>query len=645
MKESNSAVPRSAVLSIALLLLLAGCGAGGDGFLEPGTTLPGSGPGPGSGPINIQPVANAGVDQYIASGAIVMLDGSASRDPDGNTLTHSWQFNARPVGSNAVLSDSSSVAPTFRADRPGLYSVGLVVSDGSLASTADSVDITAVNSPAAPNAGPDQNVDIGTLVTLDGSGSTDLNGDSLTYHWQMQGPWQSAAVLSNPDVINPTFIPDVPGIYTCYLSVYDGIESSGQLDHVDVAVSLTAVANAGPDQYHTSGPSTLITLDGSGSHDSAGRSMTYIWNFTRKPVGSIATLSDPSSVNPTFTADLEGKYDLSLEIHYNGYVNSLPDAVTVVVIADRPIAGLPFKVIDAEYSRQLDRIVMVAGTPSSQLHIYDPVTNLDQSIDLSNPPTSVSISPDGLYAAIGHSGIISYTDLVSRSVITTLHVAGNIADLVLGGNGYVYAFSQLNPFVALNINTGASTVVNSGGGIKARLHPSGLALYTTIDYVAIKYDISSGVPVYLYSSDNIPGLHYTVGNDIWITEDGTSLITQSGNIFSASSGSMNDMMQPKMSLGMQSRYVSDSSAAAQLALIPASLLYSNVSIGDTELWMYDHNYGFLNSIALPHFMNSGSDYAGHGKFVFFNSTGTTMFVIMQADTASGLADDFGLVTY
>jgi myo-inositol-hexaphosphate 3-phosphohydrolase len=44
-------------------------------------------------------------------------------------------------------------------------------------------------------------------------------------------------------------------------------------------------------------------------------------------------------------------------------------------------------------------------------------------------------------------------------------------------------------------------------------------------------------------------------------------------------------------------------------------------------------------------MNGGSDYSGHGKFVFYSSSGTNIFVIMQADGEAGFVNDFGVVTY
>jgi chitinase len=541
-------------------------------------------------------------------------------------------------GSKTAISpiSASSVRIEVDANGDGVYELRNTYAWSNLAGARTTDD-----APVA-NAGPNQSVDIETLVTLDGSGSSDPNGDILTYSWTMQAPLNNTAVLSDIHAVKPTFTPNVPGTYIFFLTVSDGTINSTA--SVLVSVSLTAVANAGPNQYKTSGPFTVITLDGSGSYDKAGRPMAYAWSFARTPQGSTATLSNPASVHPTFTADLEGKYELSLQIFYNGYAISLPARTTVVVVTSRPIAALSFKVVDAKYSKQLDRVIMISGTPSNQLHIYEPAANVDETVDLSAVPQCVSVSPDGLHAAVGHNGSISYVDLVSKTVVKTLATGGgNIADIVLAGNGYVYALQ--NPSVGINISTGTVTAWQNGVGIKARLHPSGKAIYTTISYAAMKYDISSGPAFYLYSSDNIPGLHYNVGNDIWMSEDGTSLITQSGNIFSASSGTTNDMMQPKTYISLQSQCVSDSSVATQLAIIPLPQVYANMQIDDTELWTFDQYTGFLKSMVLPHFMNGGNDYPAHGKFVFYNSSGLGMYVIMQADAASGLVNDFGVVQY
>ena len=49
---------------------------------------------------NEMPVANAGFDQTVSLGEIVVLDGSASTDVDGGRLRFSWQLASVPAGSS-----------------------------------------------------------------------------------------------------------------------------------------------------------------------------------------------------------------------------------------------------------------------------------------------------------------------------------------------------------------------------------------------------------------------------------------------------------------------------------------------------------------------------------------------------------------
>jgi len=83
------------------------------------------------------------------------------------------------------------------------------------------------NTTPIADAGPDQNVTVGLSVILDGSGSSDAEGDSLTYSWSFTSrPGGSAAGLTAPTTVNPTFIPDVDGTYVISLVVNDGKVSS-----------------------------------------------------------------------------------------------------------------------------------------------------------------------------------------------------------------------------------------------------------------------------------------------------------------------------------------------------------------------------------------------------------------------------------
>src|SRR5262249_38708189 len=83
---------------------------------------------------NSRTTADAGQDQTVAVGATVQLDGSASFDPDGDTLTYDWSLTTLPSGSSASLSDSTAAKPTFVADQAGTYIAQLIVNDGFLAS-------------------------------------------------------------------------------------------------------------------------------------------------------------------------------------------------------------------------------------------------------------------------------------------------------------------------------------------------------------------------------------------------------------------------------------------------------------------------------------------------------------------------------
>ena len=85
----------------------------------------------GGGP-NAGPTADAGSDQEAILGAGVQLDGSASSDPDGDTLTPSWQFVSVPAASaltTAAILGADTLAAQFTPDAAGEYIVSLSVTD------------------------------------------------------------------------------------------------------------------------------------------------------------------------------------------------------------------------------------------------------------------------------------------------------------------------------------------------------------------------------------------------------------------------------------------------------------------------------------------------------------------------------------
>jgi hypothetical protein len=91
------------------------------------------------------------------------------------------------------------------------------------------------NQPPIANAGPDQTVTVGTLVTLDGRRSSDPDGDPITFQWRFVSiPEGSAATLTDADKAQATFTPDVAGEYIIELTVTDPDGATGS-DTVKVA--------------------------------------------------------------------------------------------------------------------------------------------------------------------------------------------------------------------------------------------------------------------------------------------------------------------------------------------------------------------------------------------------------------------------
>jgi PASTA domain/Putative Ig domain/PKD domain len=285
---------------------------------------------------NAAPIANAGPDQTVSLGSIASLDGSASSDLDGDTLTYQWSITTKPTDSAAALTNPTSATPNFVVDKSGQYTARLVVNDGKFSSSADIVIISTLNSAPTANAGADQTIFVNDSVALDGTGSTDVDGDPLTYRWNItSSPTGSGAALTNPTTAHPTFTADKPGDYAIQLIVNDGTVDSA-VDSVTVSTQNSApIANAGADQSVAF--NSLVALDGSSSKDVDQNPLTYRWSIISKPPLSGAELINSTTVSPTFTANKAGSYTVQLIVN-DGTVDSQPDTVIISTLNTRPVA-------------------------------------------------------------------------------------------------------------------------------------------------------------------------------------------------------------------------------------------------------------------------------------------------------------------
>lgn len=176
--------------------------------------------------VNRPPVAVLGPNVVVPRNTLVRLSGAGSYDPDGDYLAYMWSFTSVPFGSTALLRELT--APwdyTFTPNVVGDYAVKLVVGDGSAISEASMV-VTAVN--VAPTVVVDAVglINAGELLTATSTGTVDVNKDPLTFLWQLDRPVGSASTLSSTTSTTTTYVPDVPGTYTLYLDVSDGIVTS-----------------------------------------------------------------------------------------------------------------------------------------------------------------------------------------------------------------------------------------------------------------------------------------------------------------------------------------------------------------------------------------------------------------------------------
>lgn len=145
--------------------------------------------------------------------------------------------------------------------------------------------------------------------------------------------------------------------------------SSGDSNNNVSSQNSAPVANAGLDINSTIG--TTITLDANGCSDADNDTLIYTWTIVSQPVGSTATLSDISIVNPTIDVDFAGDYVISLIVN-DGSVNSSADNITITVLSPVLWSAVE-KIIDATSITGVDSAVVnpvLVRFDANNIHLY-----------------------------------------------------------------------------------------------------------------------------------------------------------------------------------------------------------------------------------------------------------------------------------
>ncbi|MBJ6751389.1 HYR domain-containing protein [Geomonas anaerohicana] len=228
---------------------------------------------------------NQSVDEKSASGVptLVKLNGQPSKD----AATYLWEQTAGPA---VTLNDPRAAQPTFSAPEVGPSGATLTfkltvtgcspLQTRSLTTNVNVANVVTNRAPVASATYAPSQVYEGTTVTLDGSSSSDPDGNPLTYTWsQLTGP----AVTLTADGAKATFtapaqvpFPDGASL-SFHLIVSDGSLSSS----TDQIVNVLWVND--PPKAALSCPETVnegaqITLNGSGSSDSDNGIASYNWS-------------------------------------------------------------------------------------------------------------------------------------------------------------------------------------------------------------------------------------------------------------------------------------------------------------------------------------------------------------------------------
>ena len=206
---------------------------------------------------NAPPTSAIDADQTEGYSPLVVDFASAGDDPDGWIVDWSWDFGDGETGAGATVSHAF-------VERGGA-TVTLTVTDDEGATASASVTVNVLNrDPIAAAAVTSATAEAGEDLGFDASGSTDGDGDTLSYEWDFGDAVTGAGVA-------PAHYYRVPGVYTVTLTVEDGMGGSdGDTVQVDVTAAVDSDTDGLPDVWELSYFTVLSACGPAGDADGDG---------------------------------------------------------------------------------------------------------------------------------------------------------------------------------------------------------------------------------------------------------------------------------------------------------------------------------------------------------------------------------------
>jgi PKD repeat protein len=268
--------------------------------------------------VNQPPIAQAGGPYTVAAGSPLLLDGHGSIDPEGHPLLYAWDLNQ-----DGVFDDATGVAPTVTFLRPGTFAVALQVSDGALTHTATTT-VTVLNVAPAVTLPPIAPVAIGAALTAVGS-FTDPGENTWTATVDYgDGTGIQPLALAGNQTFTLTHLYGAPGTYTVTATIRDEYDGVGQTALTVTVFQPNRAPVAVPGGPYTATEGSALSLNGTGSFDPDGDTLTYAWDGHGDGVFENAT-----SPTPTVTFAHAGTFPVTLQVSDGTLTHTATTSVTV----------------------------------------------------------------------------------------------------------------------------------------------------------------------------------------------------------------------------------------------------------------------------------------------------------------------------
>jgi len=308
----------------------------------------------------------------IVPGETVRFDADSSYDSDGKIMLYQWEFSDPECGKQY----KPSAACTFK--NPGIYTVSLTVTDNSGTENSMAWDKAVIRVNHQPRADAGKNIHTNEhTVALDGTGSSDADGDPLTYLWN----FGDNSLPGRGEKVFHTY--PKGGSYPVILTVDDGtgLGNARSTSAIKVMLNDPPVAKAGDDKTVCAGK--VVIFDGVASVDPEGGRLKYHWNF--------GDSTEAEGVNPTKIYDRGGTYTVTLTVTDDSGLtggDTGTDRITVRVIespvadagADQSVCANTTVQFDGTKSRDQDGVVNYfhwdfgdgkTGSGPTPIHVYN----------------------------------------------------------------------------------------------------------------------------------------------------------------------------------------------------------------------------------------------------------------------------------